>query len=381
MRIADRACWSPLGQGPAAFAEILTGAREHPSPRHGPDLPPTGALPVPGFDLAAEVGAKGVRSMDRATALAVAATGRLLDRASAHDLSRTGIVLATTTGSLKTMLDIGVHSLTKPKPYQIDPGQIPVSVMNYAAGQCAIRHHVTGPNATIRGGRSSMAQALRYAQRLLDSGRVDQVLCGAAEEATAPRAWAEHRARAAEEPARALGEGCAMFRLVPAHDPEGPRIDAIETRVACAEPPATALEGAIRNALRIASGSDRDRTVLGSAIPNGAAIDSTLGSTAPNPAAHDDDRNHAAAQDLVQTGHRRISTVATCGSEAEDRALDAVFGRAPHRIAVDRLVGETSAAAIGFGLIALVATAPPGERFALTAIDRTGLAACIIGRT
>lgn len=316
MRIADFAYWSPLGTRPA-----LSGAGE-PHVVHAADLPPGGIVPVPGFDIGAEVGTKGVRSMDRATAFAVATAGRLLD---GGDPARTGVVLATTAGSFATMMAFQAQSLTKPKPYQVDPGRFPVAVMNYAAGQVAIRHGITGPNAVVRGGTAAGGQALRYARRLLASGRVDQVLCGATEEATAERAWLEHAASGGKRP---IGEGSVMFRLV-ADDEPGPRITAIATQLG-----PSASEGALRRALASA-----------------------------------------------RTAPEAIRTVATTGGPEEAEALRAVLGALPETVAAHERLGDTSAAAMGFALAAVLETTGPGTHFALTGIERPGLACCIVGRT
>lgn len=324
MRIADIACWSP------SSAPV----------DHAAGLPPNGAVRVPGFDIAAEVGPKGIRSMDRATAFAVAAAGRLLEGTGA-DPARTGVVLATTAGSFKTMMAFQSDSLTKPKPYLVDPGRFPVAVMNYAAGQVAIRHQITGPNATVRGGATALAQALRYAWRLLAAGRVDQVLCGATEEATAERAWLEHAARPAHAAALPIGEGCVMLRLEPGRS--GPHIAAI-TSCLTETTPAAALETALRRAL--------------------------------------DDARLTPADIAVTAGH----------GEAETEALQAVLGpNGPRPIDVRARTGDTSAVTLGFALAAVLDSAvhnnavhnsaDSGTAFALTGIDRTGLACCIVGRT
>lgn len=322
VRIADCAAWTADGTGI----------------RHGDDLPPGGVLPVRDFDPAVAIGPKGIRSMDRATALAVATTGRLLDRTEPADRSRTALVLATTAGSLQTMLDLGVDSLTKPRPHQVDPGRIPVGVMNYAAGQCAIRHRITGPGVILPGGRIAPVLAVRFAQRLLASGRADQVLCGASEEATPARAWLEHRTRPAHAPDVPVGEGCAMLRLT-ADSGTGPRITAAATELDCTGDPAGTLATALRRALA-ASGTapEEVRTVAGT-----AALD----------------------------GH----------GDAERQALRAVLGpRAPRPRTVHTRLGDTSAAAVGFALLDALDNTEAGDAFAVTVLDRRGLAGCLIGR-
>ena len=142
---------------------------------------------VPDFDARAVLGRKGTRSMDRVTALAVTATGRLLagDRSprTGPDAARpastltsgsaltsgsglaagsaardagfgTGLVLGTSIGSAQSMMDFTRSSLVAEKPFYVDPAQMPNAVMNCAAGQCAIWYQIKGPNATIAGGRN-----------------------------------------------------------------------------------------------------------------------------------------------------------------------------------------------------------------------------------
>ncbi|WP_158299702.1 beta-ketoacyl synthase chain length factor [Glycomyces paridis] len=301
---------------------------------HGPHLPPPGVLRVPGLDIAAAAGPKGIRSMDRATALAVAATGRLLAAAPGTDRARTAILLASASGSFATAMRLGADSVTKPRPYQIDPGAFPVAVMNYGSGQCAIRHRVTGPNTALRGGRIAFAQALRHARRLLAAGRADQVLCGAAEEATPERAWLEHAARPADAEPVPVGEGCALFRLV-LDDAPGPRVTGVAT--ARGHDPAAALTTAIRNALNE------------SGLPR-AAVTAVAATAGP-------DGNGPAERDAIRTA---------LGDPAKLRHA--------HR------TGDTGAATLGFALAAALDATAPGTCFALTAIDRTGTAACVIGR-
>ncbi len=168
---------------------------------------------VPGFDQRAVLGKRGTKGMDRLTGLAVTAVGQLpAATAPASSPRGTALVLGTSSGSAKSMMDFTRSSLTAERPFDVDPAAIPSVVMNCAAGQCAIWHGLTGPNATIAGGRIAGLLGLAYARRLFRAGQAETVLCGAAEEYSAARSWLEFHAG---HGVRALGEGAAMLRLEP----------------------------------------------------------------------------------------------------------------------------------------------------------------------
>lgn len=207
--IAAWSAVSPLGMGRAAFAAGLRAGRTAAVPT-GPDwdVPVEQACLVPGFDIKAVLGRKGTRSMDRVTGLAVTAVGQLLDGAQGDE--RTALVLGTGTGSVQSIMDFTRDSLTSARPYLVDPARFPNTVMNCAAGQCAIWHKLQGPNTTIAAGRASGLLALRYALRLQRGQHDGPVLVGAAEEFSRARVWLEQRARGQ---AGLLGEGCAMLRV------------------------------------------------------------------------------------------------------------------------------------------------------------------------
>ncbi|GAA4432982.1 beta-ketoacyl synthase N-terminal-like domain-containing protein [Actinokineospora soli] len=208
---------SPFGVGRAAFVDGLHAGRETVADLDreqwaGPD---TVACLVPDFTAKDALGKKGTRSMDRATGLAVATVGRMLDDQPAGRETATGdhaaLVLGTTTGSAQSMMDFTRDSLTGEKPFFVDPSRFPNTVMNCAAGQCAIWHQLRGPNATVAGGRVAGLHALNYGRRLLLTGRAATALCGAVEEYSAARAWLHRLGGTADT--TVLGEGCAMLQV------------------------------------------------------------------------------------------------------------------------------------------------------------------------
>jgi 3-oxoacyl-[acyl-carrier-protein] synthase II len=254
---------SPYGIGAEALIE---GARDRRATVGPVDtgrwrVPETPVHLVPGFETREVLGKKGTRSMDRVTGLAVAAVGSLFRQSDATRESgtgeRAGLVLATTTGSVASMMDFTRSSLEGARPYDVDPAVMPNAVMNCAAGQCAIWYGIKGPNTTLAGGRAAGLLSLSYASRLLSSGRADTVLCAAAEEFSPARYWLERHSRGDEAPDTALGEGAAVL-LVESPETAGPErpalaeILAVRSRVALGDAVRPALENCVRDALRSA---------------------------------------------------------------------------------------------------------------------------------
>ena len=206
----DITAWSavsPYGMDATAFAAAVRARR--PAMRWADPAGPPGTVAslVPGFDQRAVLGRKGTKGMDRVTGLAITAVGAL-SRTPNQD---TALVLGTTSGSVRSAMNLTRASLTAARPYDVDPATIPSVVMNCAAGHCAIWHGITGPNTTIAGGRAAGLLCLAYARRLLRAGRASTVLCGAAEEYSAERSWLTRH------DTRVVGEGAAMLRLESSH--------------------------------------------------------------------------------------------------------------------------------------------------------------------
>ena len=296
---------------------------------------------MPDFDIVDRLGRKGTSSMDRTTALAVSTVGRLVkdEAGTVVPDERTGVVLGTTSGSTQTQFAFTADSLTRRKPYFVNPAQMPFALMNSAAAQCASWHGLTGPNTTIATGRLSGVTALRYADRLLRTGRASGVFAGAAEEYGGARALLERR-RGATGP---LGEGCAVLFLQPS---DGNRsalaeVVAMDTRLAVVGEPRDALVGCLRRVLA------------------GVAPHEVWGMAPSGP-------------DLATTTMEREAVSAALGQEVE-------------RVVVPtELVGDTGAATGTLQLAALLGLAEGADvrgRLAVaTAVDRDGMVGCVVVR-
>ncbi|MEV4824398.1 beta-ketoacyl synthase N-terminal-like domain-containing protein [Micromonospora sp. NPDC049274] len=217
-------------------------------------LPTAQAPAIADFDVRRLLGRKGTSFLDRATALAMVACGRALadggltpDDDNRH---RVGVVLGTTTGSLKSTMDFSRETLVQDKPYLVNPVLFPNTVMNCASGQAAIRYGLRGVNATVAGGPLAFLYALRYALNALRRGYVDALLVGGVEEYTPNTAWAAELTGAGP-----AGEAAAVYLLRrPAPGLTGtPRAQVLAVATGFQpEPSADGLAGCVRRALATA---------------------------------------------------------------------------------------------------------------------------------
>ncbi len=191
--------------------------------------PVTGLERIPAGALAARVpepwpeallnGAGNLRPMDRTGRLACAAVGLALTDAGIDPRDtaggEVGLVLGTLFGGLKTISQFDRKALTD-GPLYASPLDFANTVINAAAGQTAIWHHLTGPNATVAGGTTAALQAISWALDALAGADDGPLLAGGAEElsAEALRGFgAIGRLATSERPGPALGEGAAFLAL------------------------------------------------------------------------------------------------------------------------------------------------------------------------
>ncbi|MEU3857977.1 beta-ketoacyl synthase N-terminal-like domain-containing protein [Streptomyces sp. NPDC028722] len=271
---------SPYGVGRAAFAAgVRAGAKTAVKADAAlGTLPSPDVCTVPGFDVQELLGKRGTAKMDRLTALALVTSDGLLRDADGTPAvptdDRTGVVLGITMGSLENVTDFLRQSYTNERPFYVDAGRIPFGSLNHAAGACAIRHGLKGPNTTVAGGRAAGLLALNYARRLLGQGRATKYVAGSAEEFSAAHAWYEATAAQPGDPAPLLGEGCGLFLVEPAGRAAQPPLAAvlgIETRVDIDDDPFAAVGACARRALdRAGVGADEVWAAVPCAAPSAA---------------------------------------------------------------------------------------------------------------
>lgn len=347
---------SPYGLGAEAFAD---GVREGRDGVHAADDaldlgPYERSGHIPGFDIRAVLGRKGTRSMDRATALAVATAGMLLEQAGGglaqDDPEAVGMVLGTGHGSVQSIMDFTRDSLTGEKPFHVDPALFPNTVMNRAAGQSAIWHTLRGPNTTVAGGALTGLLALNYAARLLRRGHCEAVLCGAVEEFSTERAWLEYRTRASgphQQPTGPLGEGCALFLLEPlgrAHAHGRPALATLlGSRFVAFHAPRRAHNAVVRAVTEALKEAD------------------------------------------VRPDEVALLVPSDCGGPLggrEDAALASIFGEhQPPRLRLRHLIGDLGAASASLQLAAAVTAMEADRPVLVTSVDPVGQTGAVVLRT
>ncbi|MFF4468279.1 beta-ketoacyl synthase N-terminal-like domain-containing protein [Streptomyces sp. NPDC001599] len=349
--------WSAItayGVGNTPLRDGLAQGRDAVAPldRDVHDVPYRRAALVPDFTAARYLGKKGVRTMDRVTALAVTAVGGLVETVAEEHAERseqTALVLGTGSGSVQSIMDFTRDSLSGERPYHVEAARFPNTVMNRAAGQSAIWHRIKGPNVTVAGGSLTGLLALSHALRLHRGGHCARVFCGAAEEFSTQRAWLEWHGRADEDREAPLGEGAAVLLVETAED------------AAAAGRTALARVGAVR--FRAHRKADGLREALTGCVRE--------------------------ALDTAGVAPADVRYVAPLGgggklaAEEEQAVTDALPGARPEWTRLSERVGDTSAAATALQLAAVLATAGerglgPGEAALVTGVQRDGQVGCAV---
>ncbi|MFD0026850.1 beta-ketoacyl synthase N-terminal-like domain-containing protein [Streptomyces sp. NPDC127172] len=340
---------SAAGYGLAPLGELLIEQGEVEKSPVGEDAdayPPRPVRAVHGFDVKAHLGRKGTKYLDRLTSFGLVACKEVLEGAEVSG-GRTGVVLATNTGSVSTHSSLLYDTLTLEKPYLVNPGQFPNTVMNSTSGQIAIRNGLRGLNATVAGGQTASLLAFRHARLALGLGRAERLLVGGVEELSAPAAWAWHRTGVLREDA-ALGEGAAVFTVQ--QDPaEGALAELLACEVRFTPDPRQYAEG-LANAV--------SRALDRSGVRPGEVSAVSLG------AAH----------------HRGLERIEERGVRA------ALGGELPRAVRVADVLGETYSASGALQLAALLAlwqAEPPASPVTalVTSVGRDGNAAALVVRS
>lgn len=230
-------------------------------------LGPQRAGEVRPFEPRTWLGERNLRPVDRTARLLLAAAQQALDASGwtpeRRKESEVGLVLGTMYCSIHTISEFDRRNVQLGPSYA-SPFDFANSVINAAAGQAAIWHHLWGVNSTVAAGEASGLLALTTAADLIRGGRAAAVLAGGAEELCHESYLAFHRAGRlagrrpvpfdAERDGMALGEGAAILVLEEAGSAAGPVLAEVLGHGAAFDPTggegsARAMERAVRLAL------------------------------------------------------------------------------------------------------------------------------------
>ena len=181
---------SPNGIGRHAFADAILAGRSgvRRISRFDPsNIPVQIAGEVSGFDELAWVNKKERRHVSRLLPLALAAATEAMNHAgidpaklSLAELRRFGVLVGSGGGSqefTEQQYDLFFHD----KQRQMSVHCVPTTVMGTLASDLSIRFGLRGPSHVVTTGCTSSTDALSYALRQIQSGRVDLVLGGGAD--------------------------------------------------------------------------------------------------------------------------------------------------------------------------------------------------------
>lgn len=319
---------SPYGYGSAAFAEGIRQRRRVPGP-----------CVVPDFVIKDALGRKAPNSMDRTSALAVSTVDRLVKDAPGivRTDATTGVVFAAGSGSNATHFAFTQSSVTRRKPYLVNPVLLPFSSMNSAAAQCASWHGLTGPNTTLAAGRASLPALVRYVSRLFRAGRTSGMIVGGAEEYSDARALLAPHQGGGE----LLGEGACVLFFEPGN---GNR---------------TGLAEVLATGVRLADGESR--LALAACVAEAMA---------------------AAGVASREIWGLAVSATDSAGYEMEREAVGQQVDRV---VSPGQLIGDTGAAGGVFQLAALLSLVDGeedarGRVVVATSVDRNGMVGCVVVR-
>ena len=148
---------------------------------------------VRGFDPTTLMDAKEVRRNDRYThfgfcAAKQAAADAKLDM-SREDLDRVGVIIGSGIGGMWT-IENQHKVLMERGPRKVSPFMIPALISNMCSGLVAIELGARGPNFSIVSACATATHAIGESLRMIRGGEADVMVCGGAEAAITPLAYA-----------------------------------------------------------------------------------------------------------------------------------------------------------------------------------------------
>ncbi|MBI3595755.1 MAG: beta-ketoacyl-ACP synthase II [Nitrospirae bacterium] len=197
------------------------------------EMPVRIAAEVKGFDPANYIDKKEIKKMDTFIHYALAAGQMAMDdsglKVTSENSERIGVYVGSGIGGLNAIEEW--HRILMEKgPKRVTPFFIPMTIINLASGQIAIRYRLQGPNSCAVTACATGNNCIGDAFRIIQRGEADAMIAGGTEAAITPLAVAGFAASRAlstrnDDPGRAsrpfdrerdgfvLGEGAGLLLL------------------------------------------------------------------------------------------------------------------------------------------------------------------------
>ena len=144
---------------------------------------------VKGFDPLAWLDKKDVKKCGRFIQFAVAATSMALAASELHihagNAARVGVTIGSGIGGFE-VIEREHEALLTGGPRRVSPFFIIATLVNLAAGQVAVRFGAKGPNSAVATACTTGAHAVGDAFRLIQNGYAEAMICGGTEAAITP---------------------------------------------------------------------------------------------------------------------------------------------------------------------------------------------------
>jgi 3-oxoacyl-[acyl-carrier-protein] synthase II len=148
---------------------------------------------VRNFDAAAHMDAKEVRRNDRYTHFGFAAAKQAVADAkldvTKEDLDRVGVIIGSGIGGMWT-IENQHKVMIERGPRKVSPFMIPALISNMCSGLVAIELGARGPNFSVVSACATATHAIGESFRMIRAGDADVMVCGGAEAAITPLAYA-----------------------------------------------------------------------------------------------------------------------------------------------------------------------------------------------
>ncbi len=146
---------------------------------------------IKNFDFEEYFGKKNLKRMDRFVQLALVATNEAIQDSkidfSSYDQDRVGVYYASGIGGLETIAEQNQKALERGYN-RLSPYFIPSTIINIAAGNIAIEHHIKGPVLSTVTACASATNSIGEAFRAIRDGYLDVCVTGGAEATVIPLA-------------------------------------------------------------------------------------------------------------------------------------------------------------------------------------------------